>query len=525
MALPKPPAGIQDFPTLINDGYTYVDKTRFLYEFIQEKPGCFLARPRRFGKSLLVSTLACLFKGERKFFKGLWIDSSDYDWRPHPVIRLDFTSITSDTPEDLASSLKEALVSVGLKYGIKGIERDLLKSTFNALIEALYQRFGSIVILVDEYDEPIVRFLNEPEKAEANRDLLNRFYADMKSQQEYLRFIFVTGVSQFAKVSLFSGLNNLHHLSFREDYADLLGLTEQDIRTYFTPNIKYLAGKRDETEEELFTLLKTWYNGYSFTKFLKAPKVYNPISILNFLKGGELKNHWFMTATPTLVVKAAQKHNFSLLKLEEDIKAGDELENTHDISSMEVHTLLYQTGYLTIRKFDEKTQTYLLNFPNEEVRRSFLNYILPLFSKKSTSEIQDLYYQLARHLEQHNFQKFFDVFNIFLDSIPHNIHKDIEAYYHSLLYLFLKTLGFKVGAEVPTGHGRMDLLLKTEADIFVFEFKIDKTAQIALDQILSRAYHTQFKLDKRPITLIGANFDSKSRRLNDWVSQKGSEHV
>ena len=362
MTLPSPPAGIQHFPHLIQGGYTYVDKTRYLYELIKEKPGCFLARPRRFGKSLLVSTLESLFKGEKELFKGLWIDSSDYDWRPHPIIRLDFTFITSDDPVSLEKSLTASLIATAASYGIDHIEKDRLKETFNAVVEELYKRLGSIVILVDEYDEPIVRYLTEPTKAEANRDFLNRFYANIKAQERYLRFIFVTGVSQFAKVSLFSGLNNLNQLSFREDYADLLGLTEQEIRHYFTSNIKYWAQKRNQSDVELFSTLKTWYNGYAFTKFSTPPKVYNPISILNFLKTGEFKNYWFQTATPSMVVKAAATHNFSLLKLEDDIKAGEELELTHDISSMDIHTLLYQTGYLTIRQFDEKTQTVLTQF-------------------------------------------------------------------------------------------------------------------------------------------------------------------
>lgn len=521
MNLPKPPAGIQHFPNLIKDGYVYVDKTHYLYELIKEKPGCFLARPRRFGKSLLISTLEALFQGQRELFTGLWIDSSDYDWHPHPIIRLDFSAISSDNPEILSKSLIDTLKAIASQYGIVGIERELLKSTFNALLEELYRHFGPVVILVDEYDHPIVRFINEPEMAEANRDFLNHFYANIKAQERYLRFLFVTGVSHFTKVSLFSGLNNLNLLSFREDCADLLGLTEKEIRAYFTPNIKHWAKKRGETEEAVFSMLKTWYNGYTFTQFSSPPKVYNPISVLNFLKTGVLKDYWFETGTPTMAIKLAQKRNFPLLNLEEDIPAGQELERTHDIIAMDIHTLLYQTGYLTIRKFDEKTQTYLLNFPNEEVRRSFLNHLLPIFSKSSSSDIQGIYYQLAKHLEHHNFQKFFDIFNTFLDSIPHYMHQDAEVYYHSLLYLFLKILGFKVGAEVPTSRGRMDLLLKTGTDIFVFEFKINKTAQEALDQILGRAYHTQFQLDKRPITLIGANFDTKSRKLTDWISQKG----
>jgi len=521
MTLPKPPAGIQHFPTLIKDGYTYVDKTRSLYELTKEKPGCFLARPRRFGKSLLVSTLESLFKGERELFKGLWIDSSDYHWHPHPIIRLDFTSITSDTPMALSKSLKESLVSIAIKYEIKGIETEFVKSTFNNLLEELYRRFGSVVILVDEYDQPIARYIDEPEKAEKNREILNEFYSNIKSQERYIRFIFVTGVSQFTKISLFSTLNNLNSLSFREDCATLLGLTETEIKTYFMPLIKHWAKARNETPEKTLSLLKTWYNGYSFTQFRSPPKVYNPISVLNFLKTGVLKDYWFETGTPTMAIKLAQKRKFSLLNLESDLPAGHELEQSYDITSIDIHTLLYQTGYLTIRKFDETSQTFFLNFPNEEVRRSFSNHLLPLFSNKNASDIQGIYYQLAKHLQQHNFEKFFDTFNIFLSSIPHFIHEDTEGYYHSLLYLFLKILGFKVGAEVPTNRGRMDLVLKTDTDIFVFEFKINKTAQEALNQILAREYHTQFKLDKRPITLIGANFDSKLRKLDAWVSQKG----
>lgn len=521
MELPKLPTGIQHFPTLIQEGYTYVDKTRYLYNIIQERPGCFLARPRRFGKSLFVSALEALFQGKRDLFKGLWIDSSDYSWPVHPIIRLDMSAASSENPEVLAESLKKTLSRIAAQYGIEGIDSELVKSMFDALLEELHKRFGPVVILVDEYDHPIVRYIDEPEKAGANSDFLNSFYANMKAQERYLRFIFVTGVSQFSKVSLFSGLNNLNQLSFREDCADLLGLTEKEIKTYFEANIRHWATKRGETEGEVLSILKTWYNGYAFTQFKAPPKVYNPISVLNFLKSGVVKDYWFETGTPTMAIKLAQKRNFSLLRFENDIPAGDELEKTHDIVSMGVPTLLYQTGYLTIRQFDEKTQTYLLNFPNEEVRRSFLNNLLPLFSKSSPSDIQDIYYHLAKHLENHDYQKFFDVFNVFLDSVPHYIHKEVEAYYHSLLYLFLKVLGFKVGAEVPTSRGRMDMLLMTESDIFVFEFKIDRTAQEALNQILERAYHTQFKLDKRPITLIGANFDTKLRKLTDWVSQKG----
>jgi len=281
-----------------------------------------------------------------------------------------------------------------------------------------------------------------------------------------------------------------------------------------------VANKRQELEKDTLSILKKWYNGYLYTKSPHAPRVYNPISVFSFLEEGYLDNYWFSTGTPTLVIALAKKHDFSLVDLEDDISIGKELEDTYDIGAVSVPVLLYQTGYLTIRRFDPQTYTYFLNFPNEEVRRSFLEYLIRAFST-NPSQIQGLYYNLAQHLKKHDFNRFFETFNLFLASIPHYIHEGVEAYYHSLLYLFLKTLGFKVNAEVCTSRGRMDMLLETENDIYVFEFKVNKTAQEAMSQIEARAYHAQFKLDKRPITLIGANFDTKSRQLTDWISKKG----
>jgi hypothetical protein len=491
-----------------------------LYRLIKIKPGCFLARPRRFGKSLLVSTLEALFQGKKELFKGLWIETSDYDWKKHPIIRLDMSGTNAKNPDELAIALKNKLLAIAKVYGIENIEKQLLSSTFEALVAEMFLRYGEVVILVDEYDYPIVHNAENPEIAEGYRKFLQEFYANMKSQEQYLRFIFVTGVSHFTKVSLFSGLNNLKMISFKEEYADLLGLTEEEIKHYFSENILAVANKRQELEKDTLSILKKWYNGYLYTKSPHAPRVYNPISVFSFLEEGYLDNYWFSTGTPTLVIALAKKHDFSLVDLEDDISIGKELEDTYDIGAVSVPVLLYQTGYLTIRRFDPQTYTYFLNFPNEEVRRSFLEYLIRAFST-NPSQIQGLYYNLAQHLKKHDFNRFFETFNLFLASIPHYIHEGVEAYYHSLLYLFLKTLGFKVNAEVSTSRGRMDMLLETETDIYVFEFKVNKTAQEAISQIEERAYHAQFKLDKRPIMLIGANFDTKSRQLTDWISKKG----
>jgi len=520
MTLPKLPTGQYYFPNLINQGYTYVDKTHILYNLIQEEPGCFLARPRRFGKSLLISTLEALFQGKKELFKGLWIESSDYDWKTHPIIHLDLSGGSSGSPEKLEQALKNTLITIAKGYDINDIGRELLSSTLESLLIEMFKRFGPIVILIDEYDYPLVHNADDLELAEKNRKFLQEFFANIKSHQKYLRFIFITGVSQFTKVSLFSGLNYLEAISFQDKYANLLGLTEAEIKKYFTSNVRAIAKEQKTTEAELFTLLKQWYNGYSYTKNSHIPRVYNPVSVFKFLKTGVLDNYWFSTGTPSMIVALAKQQDFSLVDLTQDITANkDLLEESHDVSTISIPVLLYQTGYLTIRKFDSETGTYFLDFPNEEVRRSFLEYLVRAFSC-NPSEIQDIYYQLAGHLKRDDFQKFFEVFNIYLASIPYFIHENAESYYHSLLYLFLKTLGFKVHAEVSTSRGRVDMLLKTQTAIYVFEFKINKTANEALSQILERNYHEQLKHDKRPIILVGANFDSKTRKLTDWVSKK-----
>jgi len=517
----KLPLTIFHFPNLIQEGCTYVDKTQLLYRLIQEKPGAFLARPRRFGKSLLVSTLEALFEGRRELFKGLWIDSSDYEWKTYPIVRFDFSATVTTNAQTLEDSIHAVLRSTAKRYGIEMIDSPHATLVFTDLAEKLYQKIGPIVVLIDEYDHPLLDHIKNPIQADENRKFLKSFYTNIKAQERYLRYIFVTGVSQFTKVSLFSGFNNIQMISFRKEYADLLGLTEIEIRTYFPDRIRYVAEQRGVTETQVLELLKKWYNGYLFVKNNNALRVYNPLSVFKFLDTAELDNYWFETATPSLVLSLAEKRNFPLLDIEKDLYAGKELETAHDVGVIDLPVLLYQTGYLTIRQYDEETQVYVLGFPNEEVRRSFLEFLVGVFFKPdSPSDIQGTFYKLATHLRRHDLSGFFEVFDAFLDSIPNQIHKEAEGYYHSLLFLFLKTLGFKVTAEVSTAQGRIDMVLKTTNDIFIFEFKINKSADDALKQIHQKAYYTQFKLDKRPITLVGVNFDTHLRKITDWKQEK-----
>lgn len=510
--------GVQHFPKLREEGLLYIDKTQWIYRLIKEGSAYFLSRPRRFGKSLLVSTLEALFQGKRELFSDLYIDKMDYHWKAFPVIRLDLSRAISENVTSLATSLQEFLKEIASLYGIEGIERPFPSLTLSALVIELFKK-GPVVILIDEYDKPLVHHLEDRELAGQNRNFLQDFYATIKALDQYLHFVFITGVSKFSKVSLFSGMNNLKEISLYDSYADLLGITEEEISLYLSVEIARVAKKRAESETNIRALLKTWYNGYRYSLSPAIARVYNPVSLFSFLETSHLDNYWFTTATPTVAIELIKTRGFPIIDLENGVIAGKEIEISHDVEVIDIPTLLFQTGYLTISDYDEKTQTFFLKFPNEEVRQTFLEHLLRAFTERQPSEIHSILYKLSKYLQERDLKSFFDVFNIFLASIPYQISKEAESYYHSLLYLFLKVIGFKVEAEVSTSIGRIDMTLKTKTAIFIFEVKINTTAQEALDQIVNKAYHKKFSLDGRQITLVGVNFDTKSRTLNEWKIQ------
>jgi hypothetical protein len=514
----KFPIGIQDFPLMRKEGFLYVDKTELIYRMMTTGVAYFLARPRRFGKSLLVSTLEAIFKGKRELFSGLWIDSSDYEWREFPVIRLDLSKAVSSTPEALSASLQELLQECANKYGINGITRQFPSFSLSALVIELTKR-GPVVILIDEYDKPLVHQLSNMELVAKNRDILSEFYTTIKALSQYIHRVFITGVSKFSKVSLFSGMNNLIDISMRPEYATLLGLTENEIWHYFKNELNSVAHERQESVDAIQKKMKFWYNGYSFSRSRNTLRVYNPLSVMQFLQGGEFDNYWFTTATPTFAIDLIKKNNYFIPELEKGIIVGKEIETSHKTDVIDLPTLLFQTGYLTIDSYDENSWTYFLKFPNEEVRRSFLDHLLYEFAELRPSEIHTFLFHLSSYLSNKDLKSFFETFNSLLASVPYHIQIEQEAYYHSLLYLVLKALGFTVEAEISTSGGRTDMVLKMEKCIFIFEFKLNKKAQIALEQILDKGYYEQYREDAREIILVGVNFDTKLRSINEWKMQ------
>ncbi len=359
---------MQHFQKLREENFLYVDKTEWIYHLITEGVAYFFSRPRRFGKSILVSTLEAVFQGKKTLFSGLWIDRTDYEWKKFPVIHLDFSTAVSSSPETLMTSLQEMLKEAALKYGIKNIHRPFPSFTLSALMTEL-SKIAPVVILIDEYDKPLVHHLEDSALVKKNRDVLRDFYATIKSLDQYLHFVFVTGVSKFSKVSLFSGMNNLKDISLYDPYADLLGLTEKEIETYLRPDVEALAQKQGTTAQYILNLLKTWYNGYRYALSPNESKVYNPLSVFSYL--GKLANYWFTSATPTFAIELVKNRSFPISDFENGVLAGKEMEASHEVDTMDIATLLFQTGYLTIGDYNEKTGDYFLKFPNEEVRRSF----------------------------------------------------------------------------------------------------------------------------------------------------------
>lgn len=509
------PIGVQSFPEIINDGFVYIDKTELIYQLVQTGRTYFLSRPRRFGKSLLVSTLESLFRGEKKLFEGLWISKSDYDWKSYPVISLDFSMLMTDSYDSLTRTLQNQLQEVANRYNIGEIRKETPPETLVALVQRL-SAIDRVVILIDEYDKPILDRLSQTELLDSFRDLFKAFYGHIKGLGKYLRFTMLTGVTKFTQVSLFSGLNNLDDISFSPDYSALLGITESELSTYFLTEITGIAKKQNETVEETLKRIKRWYNGYHFSGIDSASSVYNPLSLMSYFKSHRLANYWFATGTPTFAFQLIKEQNYELPDFESDIVIGNTIEMNHEPSSLDLMTLLYQTGYLTIQSYDERTQRYTLQFPNEEVRKSFFEHLFHYFSQLKEFQISKLLTSIEKSLLEIDLKSFFDFINVLFSSIPYTIQVANEAYYHSLIYLMVKLLGFNVNAEVITNTGRVDLIVEQPGTVLVFEFKFNRSSKEALEQIKKRNYHSKYLASTDKVYLIGANFDASSRSINEW---------
>jgi len=515
------PIGIQSFEKLreLGSNYVYIDKTEHIYKIIKHN-ACFLSRPRRFGKSLLCSTIKALFENKRELFKGLWIDSSDWNWQEHPVICLSFSGISHDDDKIFRKSLTTKLQYIAKAKGVVfDVDQDI-KLQLTQLVESLHEKTGQrVIILIDEYDKPIIDHITNLKIAEENRVVLSNFFETIKNLDDYTRFVFLTGVSKFSKASVFSGLNNLIDLTNNKDGATLCGLTHQELLINFDEYIEQFAQKENISKDDLTEKLKIWYDGYCFFEDDiedQNKHVYNPFSILNSLNEQKFKNYWFLTGTPRFLLKLIKKKQLAPTDVETKLFPETNLAS-FDIEKLPIHTLLLQTGYLSFKSYDKRKETFALGFPNVEIKKSFVQHLAFLLTKNE-NELNVFMYRFRDALDENDIKTFLFLLQQFFRNIPYNMYIKEEKYFQSLFYVVMVLLGANVDVEHLTNNGRVDAVLKIYDYLYLIEFKYGKDAQEALQQIHERQYFAKYLHLKQEITLIGINFDiGKKEMSSDWI--------
>jgi hypothetical protein len=514
-ALKNLPIGVQSFESLRRDGYLYVDKTALVYQLAHEGSYYFLKRPRRFGKSMLLSTLHAYFAGQKELFEGLAIEQLEKDWTVHPVLHLDLNLIKKGDDTALNSLLNDALCGWEDLYGSRPSE-DTFGLRFKGVIQRAYQQMGRpVVILVDEYDKPLLQALDNEALQEEYRSTLKEFYGALKTADQSVCFALLTGVTKFGKVSVFSDLNNLRDLSMSEAYATLCGITDEEIDTQFVPYVQRLADALGQPYKEVREEMRLRYDGYHFTE--NSVGVYNPFSLLNTFQDLKFRNYWFETGTPSYLVYLLQKHHYNLEHMA-SVECGSDVLNSIDPQSTNPIPVIYQSGYLTIKDFDPEFEQYTLGFPNREVEDGFLRFLLPYYSSIDNIQTTSYISRFVKEIRTGQTDAFLKRLSVLFADTPYELVKDLENHYQNVLFILTKLLGFYVKAEYHTSEGRIDLLLQTDDFTYVMEFKLDGTAEEALRQIEDKHYALPFEGDvHRKLVKVGVNFSSATRNIERWV--------
>ena len=511
------PIGIQQFEKLRREGFYYVDKTRLVYKLVSEGSYYFLSRPRRFGKSLLLSTIQAYFEGKRELFKGLAIDSLAKDWTPHPILHLDLNTQKYESPESLENVLDEQLAKWEKLYGSNPLEKGLARR-FNGIISRAREKTGQrVVILVDEYDKPMLQAIGNDGLQNAYRETLKPFYGALKSRDGDIRFAMLTGVTKFGKVSVFSDLNNLNDISMSPWFYDVCGISETELEADFKDDIGELAEAQGMTYADCLAELKRQYDGYHFEE--NAPGVYNPFSLLNTFYNKKFGNYWFETGTPTYLVKLLQMHNYDLEEMSHDVTSEDVL-NSIDPASTDPIPVIYQSGYLTIKDYDKEFMYYTLGFPNEEVERGFIKYLMPYYTTVTRGKTAFEISRFVQEARRGDYDAFLTRLRSFYADIPYEMQRDLEVHYQNVLFIVFRLLGFHAGVEYRTSNGRVDLVVKTDKYIYVMEFKLDGTAEEAMRQINDKGYAEPFKADGRQVVKLGINFSRETKTIDKWVAEE-----
>lgn len=509
------PIGLQYFPDLIEGGYVYADKTKYIRMLEKSGKYFFLSRPRRFGKSLFLSTLASYFEGRRELFKGLDIDRDDTEWTTRPVISLSLNTVDANSENALMQYFDDIFTTYEKIYG-KIPEIKSLSKRFELILKNAYEKSGQkVAVLIDEYDAPILNTLEDEHLNKSFRETLKSILSVLKNGDEYIHFAFITGVSRFSHTSLFSGANNLNDISLRDDYASICGITEDELTTLLAAGIHDFAKKMEVSDEKMVAILKENYDGYHFSK--RCRDIYNPFSILNALDAKEIANYWFNSGTSSFLLKMLKRDNFYL----PDLDCTESLES--DLSAKESYlqnptALLYEAGYITIKEYDEEIESYILGLPNKEVATSFSEALLPIYSDNDVKDCRDSFVKMRKAILKGEPDNFMHRLQTFLQGNPYSNTEMAkrESYFKNNIYLIFKALGFMPRNEEETCRSRMDVMLRTRRFIYIFELKTDGSVEKGLEQINEKEYALPYRDEGRKIFKISANYSSACNNIDAW---------
>jgi hypothetical protein len=509
------PIGEQNFEVIRSLDMLYVDKTKHIHDMLSGGRYNFLSRPRRFGKSLTLSTIQCIFEGKKELFEGLWIENN-WDWaQKHPVIHLSFNFLDYKDNK-LEVALIDFLDQQAERFGVT-LKQPGAKGKLSELVLAVAQSNAPVVLLIDEYDKPLIDYLDkaEIEQAKSNRSILKNFYSSLKTSevQASLRFFLITGVSKFSQVSLFSDLNYLRDISFHSKFNALVGYTQEELSANFE---EYLLELQDQTtyqsREELIENIREWYNGYSWNG---VGRVYNPFSILLLFDNLQFGGFWFRTGTPGFLIETLKEQN--IYKVDE-ITVPETLFDSYDLENIDARVLMFQTGYLTVKHFDAQRQRYTLAYPNKEVEAALSNYLIGSLLNRMPADSLRPVELLEEGFLDNDIPKVITVINSLLKDLPSHLLDDkTEHFYHALVHLHFRYLGFNMDSEVHTSDGRMDAVVQTASHVFIIEFKMNVPAQVALDQIIEKKYADKYRMSNKTILGLGISFDTEKKAVKDWV--------
>lgn len=514
------PIGIQTFEELITKNCIYVDKTQFIQNLTSIGKPYFLSRPRRFGKSLFLSTLKSYFEGRKDLFEGLAISKIETEWKKYPVLYFDFNGQNYVDENTVNQTISYRLSEYEKLYEVESIDASV-SIRFKKLIKSAYEKTGEqVVVLVDEYDKPLLQNIENVEIENQIRNILKGFYGNLKSEDAYIRFVFITGVTRFDKVSIFSDLNNLRDISMSEEYSAICGITQEEMESNFVPEIGKMAEKNEMSKEECLATLKKNYDGYHFSEDVKTD-IYNPFSLLNAFADLKFSSYWFSTGTPTFLTLMMRNSDFDFKTLENNIEVGRRTIENYRLNSKNVLPMLYQTGYITIKEYDKEFESFVLGLPNDEVRYGLYENLVPLYAGYDgiTDNIEVLrFLKEIRYGKVEDFMK--RINNIFASAPKQTNQKQYELNCQAFVWLIFKLMGEFIICEVQNGEGRSDAVVWEKDIIYIFEFKMDGTAQEAIDQINSQDYPIAYKNDGRKIVKVGVNYSSKDKQLSEWIIQE-----